>query len=104
MRTFSRRRAVFLVAFAAATFLPASLLRAQQAAAPPAKAADAAAAAKKKELTVDDLFPRKPFFGRPAQRMAWSHDDRYLAYLWKPYDDKGGMDLYLYDTKEGKSR
>lgn len=59
--------------------------------------------AKKRELELRDLFPRKSFFGKRARGMQWSHDDRYLAYLWNPYDDKG-YDLWLYDTRERKSR
>ncbi|MCA1947575.1 MAG: prolyl oligopeptidase family serine peptidase [Armatimonadetes bacterium] len=54
------------------------------------------------QLTLDDIFPRKGYTGKAAQSLAWSHDDRYLAYRWNPYDDKG-YDLWLYDTKSGKS-
>ena len=54
------------------------------------------------DLKFDDLFPRKGFSGRVASAMSWSHDDRYIGYLWNPYDVPGG-DLWLYDTKEGKS-
>lgn len=55
------------------------------------------------DLKLEDLFPRKSFFGKRARSMAWSHDDRYLAFLWNPYDDKG-YDLWVYDTREKKSR
>lgn len=54
-------------------------------------------------LHYDDLFPRKPFFGKAATGLEWSSDERYLAYLWNPYDDKGN-DLWIYDTKTGKSK
>ncbi len=68
------------------------------------KTAQKAAEEKKgQDLKLDDLFPRKSFFGKRARGMAWSHDDRYLAYLWNAYDDKG-YDLWLYDTKEKKAR
>jgi len=60
--------------------------------------------AKKAEgLKFDDLFPKKNFFGKSARAVAWSHDDRYLAYLWNAYDDKG-YDLWVYDTKEKKAK
>ncbi|MFZ4507888.1 MAG: prolyl oligopeptidase family serine peptidase [Fimbriimonas sp.] len=52
-------------------------------------------------LTVDDLFPRKSWFGKAASSFEWSHGDRYLTYLWNKYDDPGN-DLWLYDTQEGK--
>ncbi len=56
----------------------------------------------KTDLPFDDVFPRKRLSGKSAQAVAWSFDDRYLAYLWNPYDDKGN-DLWVYDAKEGKA-
>src|SRR6185312_15914649 len=47
----------------------------------------------------DDLFPRKSPFGRAPADLAWSKDGRYLAFVWAPYDTKGGSDLYAYDTQ-----
>jgi len=55
------------------------------------------------DLKFDDLFPRMPFFGRGANAIEWTKDDRYFGYLWNPYDSKFS-DLYLYDTKGGKSQ
>ncbi|RYG20336.1 hypothetical protein EON82_20365, partial [bacterium] len=60
-------------------------------------------AEKRSGLHLDDLFPRKPFFGRAATSPTWSKDGRYLAYAWLPYGDKGGSDLYVYDTQTKKS-
>ncbi|AIE86151.1 prolyl oligopeptidase family serine peptidase [Fimbriimonas ginsengisoli] len=54
-------------------------------------------------LHLDDLYPRKPFFGRGATGSEWSKDNRYLAYVWAPYDTKGGSDLYIYDAQEHKT-
>jgi dipeptidyl-peptidase 4 len=54
------------------------------------------------ELTLDDLYPDRSIFGKTAVGMAFSHDGRYLAYLWNPYDDKG-MDLWIYDVQAGKA-
>lgn len=68
-----------------------------------AKGARNAAAQQTAELTLADLFPRKSFFGKTARGLAWSHNDRYLAYLWNPYEDRG-FDLWVYDTKESRSR
>ena len=55
------------------------------------------------ELKFNDIFPRKGFSGKSAQGLVWSHEDRYLAYKWNAYEDKG-YDLWIYDTKEGKSK
>lgn len=55
-------------------------------------------------LSLEELFPKKNFFGRSARGIQWSQDDRYLTYLWNAYEEKGGSDLYLYDTKTGKTR
>jgi dipeptidyl-peptidase 4 len=60
-----------------------------------------APAAAKGELTLDDLYPERSVFGKTAVGMAFSHDDRYLAFLWNPYEDKG-MDLWIHDTRTGK--
>ncbi len=54
-------------------------------------------------LEFDDLYPRRPFTGKSASGMEWSHSDRYVAYLWNGYKDRGN-DLWLYDTQSGQSR
>ena len=54
------------------------------------------------DLTLDDLFRDKPLTGKSARSAEWSHDDRYLGYLWNGYDDHG-MDLWVYDTRTKKS-
>jgi Dipeptidyl aminopeptidases/acylaminoacyl-peptidases len=54
-------------------------------------------------LSLEELFPRKNFLGKSARGAKWSHNDRYVAYLWNPYEDRG-YDLFVYDTKSGKSR
>ncbi|MBI5707954.1 MAG: S9 family peptidase [Armatimonadetes bacterium] len=52
------------------------------------------------DLKFDDCFPRKSFWGKTASGLTWSSDGRYLAYFWNPYEVKGGLDLYLYDTSK----
>lgn len=59
-------------------------------------------AAQGPSLTLDDLFPRRPFTGKTASGMKWSHDGRYLTYQWNTYDDRAS-DIWLYDSKSGKS-
>jgi dipeptidyl aminopeptidase/acylaminoacyl peptidase len=54
------------------------------------------------DLKFDDLFPRRSYLGKSARVLGWSHDDRYMAYLWNGYFDMGS-DLWLYDSKSGKS-
>lgn len=53
-------------------------------------------------LHLDDLYPRKPFWGRTPNGATWSKDGRYLAFTWAPYDTKGGNDLYVFDTSTRK--
>lgn len=73
-------------------------------AAPTTPALDAVAKAEARSgLKLDDLFPRKPYFDRAPGAEAWSKDRRYLAYAWLPYGEKGGSDLYVFDTKTGKA-
>jgi dipeptidyl aminopeptidase/acylaminoacyl peptidase len=60
------------------------------------------AAEKAAGLHLDDLYPRKSFFGRAATGSEWSKDNRYVAFTWAPYDTKGGSDLYAYDAQERK--
>lgn len=55
------------------------------------------------KLNFDDLYPRRPFFGKTASAVTWSPDDRYIAYLWNPYQDRAN-DLWLYDVQSGKSK
>jgi len=52
---------------------------------------------------LDQLFPRKRWFGRVASGMEWSSDGRYLAYLWNPFAEARYADLYLFDSQSGKS-
>lgn len=54
------------------------------------------------KVNFDDLFPRRPFTGKLPSGVAWSYDDRYLAYLWNPYKDHG-VDVWIYDTQSGKA-
>ncbi|HMS54568.1 MAG TPA: hypothetical protein PKA27_04140, partial [Fimbriimonadaceae bacterium] len=54
------------------------------------------------ELKLEDLYPEKSPMGKTARGMSWSYDDRYVAYLWNPYDDRGN-DLWIFDTVSKKS-
>lgn len=59
-------------------------------------------------LSLEELFPDKALTGRPARALAWSHDDRYLATLWNPYEpdlrNPGGADIWIWDRNDGSSR
>ena len=55
-----------------------------------------------KNINFDDLFPRLSWYGKSARNQSWSPSERYLAYLWNPYDDPGS-DIWLYDKQTGKS-
>ncbi|MGI8924281.1 MAG: prolyl oligopeptidase family serine peptidase [Fimbriimonadales bacterium] len=54
------------------------------------------------DLKLEDLYRDKPLTGKTARAMEWSHKDRYLGYLWNPYNVKSS-DLWVYDTKERKA-
>ncbi len=56
-------------------------------------------------LDLEKLFPERTFFGPAAHGMAFSHDGRYAAYLYRPYKERRhGSDLWLYDTETGESQ
>ncbi len=57
---------------------------------------------KAKDLTLERSFRAKPYFGKTASLLRFSHDGRYLAYAWNPYGEEGN-DLYLYDSASGKT-
>ena len=57
---------------------------------------------KAKDLTLEQLFRSKSYFGKAATHLRFSHDGRYLAYAWNPYGEEGN-DLYLYDSETGKT-
>ncbi|MBL8049413.1 MAG: S9 family peptidase [Chthonomonas sp.] len=48
-------------------------------------------------LKFDNMYPRRSYFGKMGSPNGFSADDRYLAYLWNPYDVRGN-DLWLFDT------
>lgn len=53
-----------------------------------------------KKLTLEEFYQVKSFFGKSARYVNFSEHDRYLAFLWNPYDQQG-YDLYLYNLAEG---
>jgi dipeptidyl-peptidase 4 len=57
------------------------------------------------ELTLERLYPEKSVFGPSARSTAFSHDGRYAAYLYRPYDERRhGNDIWLYDSETGEVR
>jgi hypothetical protein len=54
------------------------------------------------DLTLADLYPNKSYSGKTAVGTAYSYDNRYIAYLWNGYDEKGN-DIYLFDTQTKKT-
>lgn len=59
---------------------------------------------KKAGLAFDELFPRQPFSGWTSYNPSWSKTDRFLAYEFRPYGERQGADLYVYEVATGKSR
>ncbi len=56
-----------------------------------------------KKLSIEDFYKVKSPLGKRARLIKFSENGRYLSYLWNPYDEFG-YDLYIYDTKTGKTR
>lgn len=57
----------------------------------------------RQRLTLEDLFPEESLFGPAASGMAFSHDGRYAAYLYRPYiERRHGGDLWVLDTETGE--
>ena len=80
-----------------------------------AKAADDAKADEKADekagekddgkLTLERMFTEKSYWGPSAGNMAFSHDGRFAAFLYRPWAERRhGSDLYIYDTTTGQSR
>ncbi len=54
------------------------------------------------EITLERLFPKESFFGPQARSTDFSHDGRFAAYLYRPFDERRhGNDLWIYDFKTG---
>lgn len=52
-----------------------------------------------KQLTLEALFPEDGLFGPDAGAMAFSHDGRFAAWLYRPLRERRhGADLWLYDV------
>jgi dipeptidyl-peptidase-4 len=60
---------------------------------------------KPEKLTLDRLFPKKSIFGPGARGATFSHDGRFLAFLYRPYAERRhGSDLYILDTTTNSVR
>src|SRR5262249_46070341 len=76
-------------------FLPAAMVHGQK---------DSKEAEKKDDFTLEQIFPKKGLFGPAAQGMAFSHDAKYPAYLYRTYEERRqGPDLWLWETATGKA-
>jgi dipeptidyl aminopeptidase/acylaminoacyl peptidase len=85
------------------------LLTYGQAAAPkgaePAKTKEAAKPVTREVLTLEKLFPKQGLFGTMAHGMAFSHDGKFAAYLYQPYEERRhGPDLWILETSTGKTQ
>jgi dipeptidyl-peptidase-4 len=96
MTMFRTLAALGLIALAAGGFGPATLSSADAQPAAPALL-------KPQDLTLERLYRAKPYRGTDAKELRFSHDARYLAYLWNPFGELG-TDLYIHDTQTGQTR
>ena len=56
------------------------------------------------DLTLENIFPERSFFGTTAKEMAFSYDGKYGAYLYRPCKEKRhGSDLWIYNTDSGRT-
>ncbi|MFG0284984.1 MAG: prolyl oligopeptidase family serine peptidase [Phycisphaerales bacterium JB039] len=70
-----------------------------------APAQQAEKAEKEDALTLERIFPEKSFFGPSARSTSFSHDGRFGAFLYQPWEERRhGTDLYIYDTATGQPR
>ncbi len=54
------------------------------------------------QVKLEDLLPEKSIFGPSASAMAFSHEGKYAAYLYRPYKERRhGNDLFIYDVEKG---
>jgi dipeptidyl aminopeptidase/acylaminoacyl peptidase len=61
-------------------------------------------ALKKEDLTLEKIFPKQGLFGPSATDMAFSHDGKHAAYLYRSSDERRqGNDLWLLDVAAGKT-
>ncbi|MCL1908770.1 MAG: prolyl oligopeptidase family serine peptidase [Holophagaceae bacterium] len=58
---------------------------------------------KAEDLTMEKLFRGRSYAGQQARGASFSHQGRYLAYLWNPYGEVGA-DLYIYDTQTDQTK
>lgn len=88
-----------------AFLLSATLLTAQCSFAQDDKGKDKKDAKDSNELTLEKIFPKKSMFGPSARGSQMSHDGRYGAYLYRPYNERRhGSDLWIYDFQNGETK
>jgi dipeptidyl aminopeptidase/acylaminoacyl peptidase len=71
---------------------------------PPDPKPKAKAALQRETLTLEKIFPKQGLFGPAAYGIAFSHDGKYAAYLYRPYAERRhGSDLWVMDVATGKT-
>ncbi len=53
------------------------------------------------KLSLEEFYKVKSYFGKSARLLKFSKNDKYLAFLWNPYDENG-YDLYIYELDSKK--
>ncbi len=58
------------------------------------------------EWTLESLFDEdETLMGPSARSMAFSHDGKYAAYLWRPFAERRhGSDLWIFDVEKGEAK
>ncbi len=52
-------------------------------------------------VTMEDFFKVKSFQGKAPRSIKFSADDKFVAFMWNPYN-KTGYDLHIYNIETGK--
>ncbi len=92
------RRFLFCLFLIAVTIMTATAVHAQK------KSKSKKKTEKDNEITLKRLFPEESFFGPRARSAEFSHDGRYAAYLYRPFDERRhGNDLWIYDFETGEN-
>ena len=53
------------------------------------------------KLSLEEFYKVRSYFGKNARFLKFSENDKYLAFLWNPYDEYG-FDLYTYNLESEK--
>ncbi len=54
-------------------------------------------------ISMEEFYKVRSYFGKSAREIKFSENDKYLGFLWNPYNEFG-YDLYIYDLSSKKMK